>query len=318
MTINLGDDLTAARRFSDECLDTLSSLISGGERSGDAIINALEDIQSQATDLKARSIRIAARVAIEDLAHSHSPANRSGSLLALNKLVHQYTQGLNQIAPSAQLHPVLSAQILQDDARNMQTARETLAPLKHLAKPGAETAAITALLNLSPIDLQSASPKPADLFDVIMPAVTGESLRKARHSKKSVSVSYATDEIFMGSRLSKTLETALAALCKGLVERCVEVPLRRQNQGLSGTAHIAITARRNAGTFDVIVTSEGPIPNASLIHHPDISALESFGAASVLTGHETLTRIDITGLPLSVAAAPTKSRAKHALRELKA
>lgn len=305
MTTDVGDNLETAREFSDRCLDMLGGLMTGRTEDADKKLKALTAIQDQAATLRARSIRRAASLAIEDFTHSRSAARRSGSLLALNKLVHQYTQGLNQVAPCAELHPVISAQILEQDARDMATARDILAPLRGLAKPGAEKTAISSLLKITPESLRSAPQDPADHFDVIMPGITSESLRKARHSKKSVSVSYATDDIFLDRELSTVLETALTALCVGLVERSVEVPLRRQNQGLSGTAHIAITARRKTGTFDLIITSEGPIPNASLMHHPDIAALSRFGSAPVMTGHETLTRVDITGLPFSVPAPLT-------------
>lgn len=311
MTTYVGDNLEAARAFSDRCLDTLSGLMTGRTEDADERLKALTSIQDQATDLRARSIRRAASLAIEDFTHSHNPARRSGSLLALNKLVHQYTQGLNQIAPCAELHPVISAQILEKDARDMAAAQNILAPLRSLAKPGSETAAISALLNITPESLQTAPQDPADHFDVIMPGITSESLRKARHSKKSVSISYASDDIFLNRQLSTILETALTTLCVGLVERSVEVPLRRQNQGLSGTAHIAITARRKAGTFDLIITGEGPIPNASLMHHPNIAALSQFGVTPLMTGHETLTRIDINGLPFSVLAPASTPKPKQ-------
>lgn len=294
----MGDNLVAARQFSGLCQANISALISNhGSDSRDAI-TALKDIQTGARELRARSIFLAAQTAIEEFNGVYSASQRAGALLTLNKLVRQYTDGLDEIAP------VVTEDISGPSAEgvaNWKQVRETFVSLRRFAKTDAENAAFSSLAALGPfvpgepVGIQSES------FELLMPAITDESLRQAREAEKSVSVSYATDNILMDETVAERVQEALIEVCQGLVRSSVEVPSQRQNQGLSGAAHIAITAKRKGATFDVLVSCEGPVPVTSILTGPKMSALRTLGASFNLSAHENLIRVDVTGLPVSIA-----------------
>ncbi len=317
----MGDDLARARQFSDMCTGALSTLMDSEKMNRDAALSALENILSASKIMNARAISRTTRMAISDLSASVPTPQSMGNLLALNKLVSQYTTGLNEISDindNEELEPNLPVktyavspqETLEDLVRSQTAARETLAPIIHLAKTDDEKTALQSLLKLSVFQPNGDEQKFAQRFDEIMPAVTNESLRQARHSKKSVSVSYASDEIRIEKDILKTLQAAIISICEGLIARCIETPLRRQNQGLSSTAHIAITARRRVGFCDVIISCQGPTPSISILDEPEIAALAAFGITPEVKGENHVTRVEINSLPLSVSTQ-SNAHARH-------
>ncbi len=296
---NTGDNLVAARQFASHCADTLRFLLTSGERETQTALQLLSVVRLEAQSMRARSISRMAQTAITEIGAGCPRARCDGTLLVLNKLVRQYRDGLDEIAPAMPQISTRTSKPETADAEALDRARQILLPLRKFAKPGAESQSIKTLLNLVPFTPAQMPEDPSDSFDVIMPAITNESLRKARIEKKSVSVSYASDEIRMDEALAKDVETALITICQNLVNRSVEAPLRRQNQGLSGAAHIAITAREKAKGFNILISCEGPMPSQNLLLEPEVKRLQTYGAALSMTGHDMLTRIDIFGLPLA-------------------
>lgn len=304
----MGDNLLAARQFTDECHGHLVPLLSAPSLDKTHVTEVLSAIKCSAKDMNARAIFRAAQTAIEEFGNVQTAAQTTGALLALNKLVCQYTEGLNEVAP------VINEETLQDiyEAERLQwrEARETFLPLQRFAQNAEEASLLSVLANLHPaIPGEKAVPS-TESFDELMTDITDESLRNARESEKSVSVSYATDEILMDQDLADAAQAALIDICNGLIHRSVEDPKRRQTQGLSGAAHIAITAKRQGDFFDILVSCEGPAPSENLLTGSVFDALREWGAELSVSGSEKLARVDISGLPVGgteFVAAPLKT-----------
>lgn len=302
--MSTGDDLAQARRFSNLCQETMSSLMKSTHALPDNTIPMLETIQTQAREMQARAISRTARLAIDDLTASKPHSKGAGSLLALNKLICQYTDGLDELAPEdilpyadpAELEEKLRALLVLQEAE-MNAAQDTAQSLLFLARQGQERESLRALTRLSHFGNDEGHVRKLDPFDVLMPAVTNESLRRARLAKKSVSVSYAADDVLMDPAMTLPLQAAIITICEGLVDRCIEAPLRRKNKGLSGAAHIAITARRRASSFDVLITCEGPAPGKALLAEKPIIAIMKQGAEVNVSDRKGLTRIEMSNLP---------------------
>lgn len=289
----MGDDLVAAREFSNLCHNNLVPFLTAQALEKSDVVKVLKTIRQQAKKLRARAIVRASQNAIDEFCSARSGAQSAGALLRLNKLVCQYTEGLNEVAPLQ----ALSVQDMYDaEYASLSAAREIFAPLQRFAQGPKETALLSRLATMGvTIDGEAAA---SESFDELMPEITDESLRKARENSKSVSVSYATDDITMDEDLAQDLQSALMEICNGLIQRSIEPPLRRQNQGLSSAAHIAITAKARARMFDVLVTCEGPLPSKTLLQGPVFEVLRDRGVQIRLSSSETLVRVDITGLPV--------------------
>ncbi len=317
-----GDDLAEARRFASLCQETMSAFMSATHHSTQSAIADLEVLQTQARHMQARAISRTALLAIDDLTAAKNSNQSAGTLLALNKLVCQYTAGLDEIAPQElfflnDLEERLEA-LLAIQEPELAAARGTLKALLPQARSGNERESLRRLMMIRHTSANAASAPHSDNFDVIMPAVTNEALRSARRVKKSVSVSYAADNIQMDADLSVALQTAIISICDGLVERCIEAPLRRQNQGLSGAAHIAITARTSGGVFNILMTCDGPAPNPGMLKDETIAALEIFGAQLSVSGQKGLTRIELSRLPLAERKASPEREIFTPLAEMRA
>lgn len=299
-----GDDLAAARRFSNLCHETMSTLVATNCEPKSEALDALEIVQVQAKYIQALAISRAARSTMDELTAATPQTRGLGSLLALNKLIRQYTDGLDEIAPEDVFNPIALEERLEAYIATQQTelerAHDVLVSIKSLVRPGIEASAIDALLTLANFEPVTIETDTRIEFDSVMPAVTNETLRSARHAGKSVSVSYAADDMLITPEFSLALQSAIIAICDQLVHRCVEAPLRRKNQGLSGAAHIAVTARKHGQCFDMLLTCEGPLPKASLLEAAPIANLRAaYGAKIKMQAHKGLSRIELSNLPIA-------------------
>ena len=241
----MGDDLYIARAFSNAALADISAIDAMEDSRNPAdmthVTTRLASIQSGAKRLRARAIYQSTQIVIDGLNPSlTSEDNFKTRLLGLSKLVHQYTDGLNEIdraqnmaqnqhTPELGLEPdtLTQAQNDIDETRGLETqiqssenlynsARETLSQLMPLAR-GTEQAALQSLMDYDP----EKAPKPAKGLKIdpqipleyILRDAIQDALSIARISAKTISVSYDVGQDHIEAAAVKPLEKRL---CEGL------------------------------------------------------------------------------------------------------
>ena len=288
----MGDDLTAARRFCDTVRSDISSLMDGVSAqpcaSSDALIDSLDNIQSGAKLIHARGIYSAAQRVVNSLAEQASLPKVQGRILSLNKLIFQYEAGLDDIAPRPANLNDTGAPELEDefagerpvvyavteppmpdiDAR-YRAARAVLAPLMAFAQQGHDRDALVKLAKFSDDELPVVAIAPADSvapeirsntflnFDILMPEFVSRALHEARQTDKTVSVSYAADDVNFDARHLSVLQTLFGHIAKTFVQTVLERPDVRRKRGLSGAGHIALTAVQDFETLTVSIECPG-------------------------------------------------------------
>ena len=253
MTYN-GDDLIEARDFVNSTIESMDILLSDARLNVELAQTTLRDIRLDARTLSARGIARAAQSVLDCYKSGCSQPKIDGRLMALYKLVAQYAQGLDEIAP------ILSEESLaaQQDALKTQyaKARETLIPL---IKFSGDTA--PALQRLAGINMDIA-PKPAQpqiSFESLMPDVTNSALRAARTQGKSVSLSYAADGLSVAESQVEAVRGQLEDIVTRLVRTHIAAPNTRLAKGLSRGGHIDISAKETSQGLDISVECDGEI-----------------------------------------------------------
>lgn len=284
----MGDDLTAARRFCDAVRSDMTSLMDGvcaqPCAASDVLIGSLDNIQSGAKLIHARGIYSAAQRVANSLA-GHAPLPKvQGRILSLNKLIYQYETGLDDIAPRpANLNDTDAAENggeppiaytvteppMPDIDARYRVARAVLAPLMAFAPQGHDRNALVKLADFSKDELPvvaagssiSAPPKirpsAALNFETLMPEFVSRALHEARQSDKTVSVSYAADDVNFDACHLSALQTLFGHIAKTFVQSVLERPDVRRARGLSGAGHIALTAVQDFETLTVSIECPG-------------------------------------------------------------
>jgi len=174
--------------------------------------------------------------------------------MALYKLVAQYTEGLDEIAP------VMSPEEFATQQDSLETqynqARETLIPLIKFS--GATTPALQRLAGLN-VDIFAKTSEPQVSFESLMPDVTNSALRAARAQGKSVSVSYAADGLSVADSQVEAVRGQLEDIVTHLVGTHIASPNSRLAKGLSRGGHIDISAQETAEGLDISVECDGKI-----------------------------------------------------------
>ena len=272
----MGDDLTAARRFSERVQADIGGLIkavSAAPVPAPHILSGyLESVQSAAKSQHARAIYRGAQTVIDAIDVRAPLPVVQGRVLTLNKLAAQYQAGLEEIAAHQPARgsdnvgpppfPSPQAAVI---AKRFEQARAALLPLMEFAQPGAEAEPLKRLANFTqeelaqscaapaaqdhhtemlappPIALTSSPPVDVD-FETLMPHFTSHALQTARQTKKTVSVSYAAEDVRLCPAQAQALQPVLEHIAQTLVTGVMERPETRQARGESGAGHIAITA----------------------------------------------------------------------------
>jgi len=251
-----GDDLEQARIFVTSALSDMDKLLSDLRLDKDRAVKTVKDIQTGAKNMKARGIYRAAQTVIESYqSHSQQP-KIDGRLMALYKLVIQYSDGLNEIAPIIAAIPAAQSRIEIPKTHiddNYNAAKDTLTELLPLA--GGELAALDRLLNLN-LRLEPESSEQVS-FESLMPDVTDTALRNARGQGKSVSISYAAENLFLDNSQVEQVRDELDRIVERLVRRKIGTPDQRQIAGLSRSGHIDISATQGSEGLDISVLCEG-------------------------------------------------------------
>ncbi len=263
MSQRCGDDLIAARRFTDLCQAYMSEMFSGEALDFTDVVSKLAEIQSGAKLMHARSIYKSAQTVIEDLTKRQSADSCANSVLVLQKLIRQYEAGLSEIAPVVQKPAALpetpKGPAVVSEMAQMQTAADNLRPLLKFAdeteKPG-----LVRLLSLAAND-RAPRPGRREKFEMIMPGLTNHWLRLARANDKSISVSVSSAETALESTVLRQLETKLKTIGETLILSCIDLPDERAQQGLSRSAHLAVTAKTNGQYMDVLLSCDACLPS---------------------------------------------------------
>lgn len=256
---DIGDDLTEARDFMDTTIASMDILLSDARFNESLAISKLQDIRLDARTLSARAIARAAQSVLDSYRSKCAQPKIDGRLMALYKLVAQYAEGLNEIAPivpdakSNQTDGSLAEESLED---SYAKARETLIPLIKFSGDKAE-----ALKRLAGVKTQAAakSSEPQVSFESLMPDVTNAALLAARLQGKSVSLSYAADGLSVANSRVEAVREQLEDIVTHFIRTQIALPSHRQSSGLSRAGHIDITACETSSGLDISVACEGEV-----------------------------------------------------------
>lgn len=265
MTEQCGDDLIAARKFTDLCQKHMSEIFSGGQLPLSNVIGRLSEIQNEAKAMRARSIYKTAHDVIGDLTERRSVVACASSVLVLQKLIRQYESGLSEIAPVERTEIAAkpskrTGPIIVTDMTQQRIAAQTLAPLIKFADRRDKSSLIK-LVNFAANSAGKTEQNPGKRrIDIMMPGLTNHWLRLARTQNKSISVSAALDEALLETSTLKTLQKEIRTLGEVLIAQSIETPDARALKGLNQSAHIAVTAKQNGKMLDLHISCEGPLP----------------------------------------------------------
>jgi len=265
MTDRCGDDLIGARKFMTVCQTHMREVFSGGKLPMEDVIIRLGDIQDHAKLMHARAIYKSAQSVIDQLTGRSSLSDCASSVLVLQKQIRHYEHGLSEIAPKSsavdapQGLPADGPPIVTDIARQ-KTALNILEPLIAIA-PEADQPALTRLVSVAandqPREVNLTPKTQSRKLDEIFPSLTNHLLRQARLQGKSVSVSVASDDVYLEVDQLKNIREKLTELGNALISETVETSEIRSAQGLSQSAHIAITARQIRQKLAILVSCDG-------------------------------------------------------------
>lgn len=270
----MGDDLLKARQFCTDASQHLAMLL-GQAESGvapdDKSQDALIALQQSAKAVQGRAIYRAAHQAIEASQALDGLRQYHGQLLSLNKLVGQYQSGLEEIeaalgneaddkTPLPAAAPDSHISVPPDIHARFEQAREILLPLLPHCDTPEHAKALSRLAQITPqhgvaAKTIEAIETPAVLsvdFETLMPGFTSHVLSAARIADKTVSISYAADNVWIPNEKAALIEEALCQLGTVCVKQVLEPAALRQYRGESGAGHIAVTAA--ARGVDLIVT----------------------------------------------------------------
>lgn len=249
----IGDNLTEARDFVTSAMSSMDMLLSDARLNTALTQSTLKDIKTTAKSLQARGIYRAAQSVLDCYKSTCSQPKIDGRLMALYKLIAQYGEGLDEIAPIASA-VVLGLQLDALDAR-YAAARETLIPLIKFA--GGTTAPALQRLAGITMDLPAKTKQPQISFESLMPDVTNTALRAARTQGKSVSVSYAADGLAVADSQVDAVRGQLEDIVTQLVRTRIASPNTRAAKGLSRGGHIDISAKETSKGLDISVECDG-------------------------------------------------------------
>jgi len=250
---SLGDDLVQAREFVTIALTNMDMLLSDLRMDHPRAIETVQHLQSGAKKLQARGIYRATGSVIESYQNQHGQPKIDGRLMALYKLVTQYCEGLDEIAPlQTSLRKTEPPQTAASPDILFDRARTTLTELLPFAKDDTQS-----LIRLMELNLD----EPAQLlaqtsFESLMPDVTDKALRNARGQGKSVSISYTAENLLLEDSQVEKVRAELDQIVARLVRAKIGTPEQRQSEGLPRSGHIDVCAKQGPKGLDISVLCE--------------------------------------------------------------
>ena len=94
-------------------------------------------------------------------------------------------------------------------------------------------------------------------FETLMPQFTSEALQAARQTQKTVSVSYAAEDVRLSFAQAQALQPVLQHIAQKIVTGVLERPETRARRGESSAGHIALTASQHAGRVSISMDCPG-------------------------------------------------------------
>lgn len=264
--MQIGDDLIKARNFVDAAQAGLAGL-----NADDLSASSLRSIRDGALEMHARGIARSADCVLDGISNAHSPESLHGHIFSLKRLLNQYSEGLDEIAPVQ----TEVASIGRDTER--ASAKDTLLPLiKFAPAPEQRTALqfLTEFGNESRLVTHNANPGDISL-ESIMPAVTDQILSEARLAGKAVSVSYAVDNISVDEPFRSDIRVFLAELGTRFVKDVLGSPMSREAAGLPASGLINITLQKDDGRLSLRLECSGHSKDIKPIELESLSALTS-------------------------------------------
>lgn len=301
-----GDNLKAAKAFSGLCDVTLSRLVESESyivtknEEKIYVVSALDTIKTEAGHMRAKAISRAAQTAIDGVQNLRDTKNQVRNLRDLMHLVRQYQSGLEEILPQNQISQ--AGQPNGNAINEFETARRTLRSVIKHAGADRDIAALSRLADWRPHQPEHIT------FDQLMPGLSEEILRSARACEKTVSVSYAADDIILSPRLFHNLSEDLTQIGTWLVQTAVEPPATRLAQGLGQSSHIAITARKNAARLDILLSCDGKLTNFADLGMPVLTLDRTEFKDLTCTGSTEQVRVELKGVSLSEVEPKIKSK----------
>ena len=250
---HLGDDLDNARKFVTSAISDMDLLLTDVRLDHKRAIDILSALKAEAKGMKARGISNAAKAVIEGYQNQHQQPKIDGRLMALYKLVVQYSDGLDEIAPI--VTPLSEPTMESSDrtAEHYKIAKMTLTELLPIAGQYAPT-----LQHLMTIDVtEKPETVPQVSFESLMPEVTDTALRNARGQGKSVSISYAAENLFIENSQVDQVRDELDRIVQRFVKGKIGTPEQRKNAGLPRSGHIDVSAKHGSKGLNISVLCEG-------------------------------------------------------------
>ena len=334
----MGDNLKAASRFVSRSMSSLDHLMTGSELSQTVIIDQLDGLQRGAKAMRARAIYRATQTAVDMLYKGQPAEKFQSELIVVRALVEQYKSGLDEVlqaqlptesvspvqpvAPAvtpvgdmiADLNAQLSADMLQtskaeiqvdnsrskqEDVSSLSAARTHLDPLITHAPEAEQRDALRRLSRLHGAAERAASVAAEIVeFETLMPELTNVVLTTARHVGKTVSISYAANDVRIGAGMAKKIQPALIDLCSLLVTRSLETPDVRRERGESGAGHVSIITTLQQGKIMISAECTGNDLEASDFELPSWQGLKAVGGIFELGRDGDRFCLNVTGLPI--------------------
>ena len=249
---NIGDDLIDARDFVNSTIVSMDILLSDARLNVELSQSRLREICLDARTLSAKGIARAAQSVLDCYESGCSQPKIDGRLMTLYKLVAQYAEGLDEIAPVIKR----DSPAVQQDTLEAQHAKacETLIPLIKFS--GDTAPALQRLTGIS-VGTSSKTVEPKVSFESLIPDITNSALRAARSQGKSISVSYAADGLAVIDSQVESVRGQLEDIVTRLVRTRIASPDTRASKGLSRSGHIDISATETAKGLDISVECDG-------------------------------------------------------------
>ena len=201
------------------------------------------------------------------------------------------------------IHSVAMVHKLAHLQAPLQEARSTLEPLIQFAPEGDQESLqrLTALygqenLGETPGETEASQSTTVE-FESLMPELTNQVLTMARHTGKTVSISYAANGIRLGAKMAEKLRPALLDMCGLLVNRSLETADVRRKRGESGAGHITIMASLSSGKIDIEIECTGRDLPLSECKTPQCQALLEVGGQMKAERKDDRFQLTLNGLP---------------------
>lgn len=251
-----GDDLVQARIFMTSAMSDMDLLLSDLRLTPQKAIETLQKVQTEAKTMSARGIFRAAQAVLDGYDNQVPQSTIDGRLMVLYKLIVQYDDGLKEIEPlieQASNHKTQEVQTEKSKQEDYAFAKATLTELLPMA--GEYSSSLQKLMS---IDMGIIPPTaPMISFESLMPDVTDAALRKARGQGKSVSISYAVENLFIDNEQAGMVRDKLDVIVKNIVATKIGTPDQRQGLGLPRSGHIDISAQEGPSGLNITVLCDG-------------------------------------------------------------